>query len=72
MKRKINLRLVGIATGAILITLIVSIFVFYDLYSQQVMNDIRSYTYILDSSEIVLQYVEESYNPRRQTFELPL
>ncbi len=64
MKRKINLRLVGIATGAILITLIVSIFVFYDLYSSQVMNDIKSYTYLLDSSEIVLQYVEEAYNPK--------
>lgn len=64
MKRKINLRLVGIATGAILITLVFSIFVFYDLYSRQVMDDIRSYTYILDSSEIVLKYVEESYNPK--------
>ena len=47
MRRKINTRLIGIAILAILLTLFVAVFIFYDLLKKQVLEDLESYANLL-------------------------
>ena len=42
MKKKINVQLVGIATLAILLTLISVSAIFYDLFREQVLEDLKT------------------------------
>ena len=58
MKRKINIRLITIATAAVLITMLVTTFVVYDIYHQQVQNDLRSIAQIIECS--IVEGQEES------------
>lgn len=47
MKRKINNRLIGTATLAILATLLLTVAVCYNIFKEQVMEDLRVYTEII-------------------------
>ena len=47
MKRKINNRLIGTATLAILATLLLTVAVYYNIFKNQVMEDLRIYTQII-------------------------
>lgn len=47
MKRKIHNRLIGTATLAILVTLLLTVAVCYNIFKNQVMDDLRIYTEIL-------------------------
>lgn len=47
MKRKINNRLIGTATLAILVTLLLTVAVCYNIFKNQVMEDLRVYTEII-------------------------
>lgn len=48
MKSVINIRLIAIAVTAVLITMIVMTYEFYDVYQQQVQNDLKSDAEILE------------------------
>ncbi|HAU88523.1 MAG TPA: two-component sensor histidine kinase [Lachnospiraceae bacterium] len=50
MRKKINLHLVGIASIAILLTLTMVTYVFYDIFKHQVMKDLKIYSDLLISS----------------------
>ena len=52
MKKRINIYLIAIAAAAVLITMLVTTFVFYDIYHQQVQNDLRSIAQIIACSTI--------------------
>lgn len=47
MKRKINNRLIGTATLAILVTLLLTVAVCYNIFKNQVMEDLRVYTEVI-------------------------
>lgn len=51
MKRKINFQLIGIAALAIITTLILVSAVFYDLFQQQILDDLKAYCRIIVSAE---------------------
>lgn len=51
MKRKINFRLISIAALAIITTLILVSAVFYDLFQQQILDDLKGYCRIIVSAE---------------------
>ena len=59
MKKKINIRLIGTATISIFITLVLVMWVFYDLFKTQIIEDLESYTYILKESEVIKTGSEE-------------
>ena len=48
MKKKINLQLLEIATLAIISTMVITVAIFYNLFTNQVMDDLKSYTYIIE------------------------
>lgn len=47
MKRKINLQLVGISFVAIIATLFIVVAVFYELFQEQIMEDLKTYGVVL-------------------------
>ncbi len=63
MKRKINRNLLGIASLAIFLTLGLTMTVCFQLIQKQIIEDLRTHVHILNSSEYVLQNLEENYDP---------
>lgn len=53
MKRKINVQLLGIATVAILLTLLVVGGIFYELFQKQVMEDLKITAHLLENMDAV-------------------
>ena len=51
MRKKINLQMVGITTLAILATLAMTVTVFYELFKQQIFEDLKTYAHILSVSQ---------------------
>lgn len=49
MKKKINLQLLEIATLAIISTMVITVAIFYNLFTNQVMDDLKTYTYIIEN-----------------------
>lgn len=47
MKKKINIQMLGITILAIVITLITTLFIFYNLFQKQVKQELKSYTKLL-------------------------
>lgn len=65
MRRKINVQLISISIIAIISTMLVMLFVFYDLFQTQVQDD-------LSANAIVLKIQEFSFRERKgNTYGLP-
>ena len=47
-----------------LFTMSVTVFTFYNLFSEQVMEDLKTHVHILNTTEAVLQYVEKDFDPK--------
>ena len=50
MKRKINGHFMAVAGLAIVATLTLLVFIFHDLFGEQVMEDLRAYAYLLQDT----------------------
>ena len=55
MKKKINRQLRAVALGGVFITLVLAVMVFYNLFQEQVMADLRAYTKMLSQSELLTE-----------------
>lgn len=55
MKKKINRQLCAVALGGVFITLVLTVLVFYNLFQEQVMTDLRAYTKILSESGLLTE-----------------
>ena len=53
MRRKINVQLVSISLIAIVSTMLVMLFVFYDLFQTQVQDDLRANAIVLKNTGII-------------------
>lgn len=53
MKKKINRQLCAVTLGGVFITLVLTVLVFYNLFQEQVMNDLKAYTQILSVSGVL-------------------
>lgn len=62
MKKKINFQLMTIATVAILATVILISAVFYDLYQDQIVQDLKTYTNLLVDTSFV-ENIKEEWKP---------
>ena len=47
-----------------LITMTVTVGMFYNLFSEQVMEDLKTHVHILKTTEAVLDYVEKGFDPK--------
>lgn len=63
MKNRINRNLIGIATLAIFLTLGLTLAIYFQLMQKQIMEDLRTHVHILSSSDYVLEYLEDNYDP---------
>ena len=57
MKRKIYIRMTLVSVIMMLFTMSVTVFTFYNLFSEQVMEDLTTHVLILNTTEADLQYV---------------
>ena len=64
MKKRINKNLMGIATLAILLTLGLTLAIYFQTTKKQIMEDLRTHVHILNSSDYVLKYLEDNYDPK--------
>ena len=55
MKEKINRQLCAVALGGVFITLVLTVLVFYNLFQEQVMTDLKAYTKILSESGLLTE-----------------
>lgn len=55
MKKKINRQLRAVALGGVFITLVLTVLVFYNLFQEQVMTDLKAYTKILSESGLLTE-----------------
>lgn len=69
MKKKINLQLMTIAVIAIFSTMVLVAAVCYDLFRQQILDDIKTYAYLLKDTGALMEIIDKNYisdrdNPR--------
>ena len=64
MKRKLYLRMTLVSVVMMLITMAVTVAMFYNLFSEQVMEDLKTHVHILKTTEAVLDYVEKGFDPK--------
>lgn len=64
MKKKINFQLMAIATVAIFATMILTSIVFYELYQEQIIEDLRTYSNLLVNSHLMNDSQESAYDPQ--------
>ncbi len=55
MKKKINRQLCAVVPGGVFITLVLTVLVFYNLFQEQVMADLKAYTQILSESGLLTE-----------------
>ena len=64
MKKKLYIRMTMVSVAMMFLTMIVTVAIFYNLFSEQVMEDLKTHVHILNTTEAVLQYVEEGFDPK--------
>lgn len=70
MRRKINVQLVSISLIAIVATMLVMLFVFYDLFQTQVQDDLRANAIVLKNTGIFILEMKMHYIWITGNFEL--
>ena len=55
MKKKINIQLLTLVLIAMISTLAISIAVFYEIFQKEVLEDLKAYTKVIGSSNLIHQ-----------------
>ena len=61
MKKKLNIQLIGIAILSMLLTMGLILFVYYDLFQQQVLDELKTVTRMMGSIENLTVYSVKDY-----------
>ncbi|MFQ9514910.1 MAG: ATP-binding protein [Eubacterium sp.] len=64
MKKKLYIRMTIISVIVMMVTMIITVGIFYNLFSKQVMEDLKTHVHILKTTEAVLEYIEEDFDPK--------
>ena len=64
MKKKLYTRMTIISVVIMLVTMTVTAGIFYNLFSEQVMEDLKTHVHILKTTEAVLEYIEKDFDPK--------
>lgn len=64
MKKKLYIWMTIISVVVMLVTMVVTVGIFYNLFQEQVMEDLRTHVHILKTTEAVLEYIEKDFDPQ--------
>ncbi|MCI9565875.1 MAG: two-component sensor histidine kinase [Eubacterium sp.] len=53
-----------VSAAMMFLTMIITVVTFYNVFSEQVMEDLKTDVHILNTTEAVLQYVEQDFDPK--------
>ena len=72
MKKKINMFLLGIGALTIILTMVFSVVVFYELFKTEVFENLKTYAHVLESSDLVTDIVDNSYSSNADNIRITL
>lgn len=72
MKKRINFQLVTIAIVAILATLVLVSAIFYDLFCRQVIEDLKTYSSIIEEAGLINELEEAAYVPDEENIRITI
>lgn len=72
MKKKISIQMMGITTLAILSTVILVILAFYELFENQILDDLKTYAHMLQADEMLSEESLERYRAREDNLRVTL
>lgn len=64
VKKKLYTRMTMISVVVMLVTMMLTVGILYNLFSEQVMDDLRTHVHILKTTEAVLEYIEKDFDPK--------
>lgn len=64
MKKKIYTRMTIVSVAVMFATMVMTVGILYNLFREQIMEDLRTHVHILKTTEAVLEYVEKGYDPK--------
>lgn len=64
MKKNLYIRMTIVSAAMMFLTMIITVVTFYNVFSEQVMEDLKTDVHILNTTEAVLQYVEQDFDPK--------
>jgi len=64
VKKKLYIRMTIVSAAMMFLTMIITVVTFYNVFSEQVMEDLKTDVHILNTTEAVLQYVEQDFDPK--------
>ena len=62
MKKKLNIQLIGIALLSMFLTMLLILLVYYDLFRQQVLDELKTVAHMMSSMENLTEYSVEDYH----------
>lgn len=64
MKTKLYTRMTIISVAVMLMTMLLTVGIFYNLFSEQVMADLRTHIHILRTTDNFVEYIEKDFDPQ--------
>ncbi len=72
MKKKLNIQLIGIAILSMLLTMILILMVYYELFQQQVLEELKTVTKMMGSMENLTEYSVSDYHAKFDNLRITL
>ena len=72
MKKKLNIQLIGIAILSMLLTMILILIVYYELFQQQVLEELKTVTKMMGSIENLTEYSVSDYHAKFDNLRITL
>lgn len=64
MKKKLYTRMAAISIAVIIVSIVLTVGIFYNQFSKQVLEDLKTHVHILKTTEVVLEYIEKDFDPK--------
>lgn len=72
MKKKLNIQLIGIAILSMLLTMLLILIVYYELFQQQVLDELKTVTRMMSSVENLTEYSVRDYHTKFDNLRISL
>lgn len=72
MKKKLNIQLIGIASLSMLLTMFLILIVYYDLFRQQVLDELKTVAHMMSNMENLTEYSVEDYQAKFDNLRISL
>lgn len=72
MKKKLNIQLISIALLSMILTMVLILIVYYDMFQQQVLDELKTITHMMGSVENLTEYSVQDYHTKFDNLRISL